>query len=526
MPPTIPSPLLQAFADGNGVVIIGSSSAFSDDLDSLAQPLAEAGKYPPAKTDRSFPAIAQYYQNMPGGEVATRVHLVNHLRAWLENEGATPSAFRRAIAGLPARRFVDFSYDDRLATALAEGKRLSTQVLRDHELPYVDRSRVMLLKPFGAAAQPDSLVLTEDDHFEFAGGRPLIMAQLQVWTATHTLLFLDVDPTLFHFRELHCKIMQGINPQHLRAYALVDDPVLEAAWTALGITSLVAPDPTQWITDLTTAIAALPPRPAEVLPGPGQMLRRRPYKFLDYYTAADADLFFGREQWVTDLTVRALAHPMTVLFGRSGVGKTSVLLAGVVPRLEARGCWVIYGRPGEDPLEALRAVAEAHLEKKDLEDLADVQDFATFLLQAGARLKKMPVVILDQAEECFTALSTGVRARWVTALAQALYTAPAGVHWMLSLREDFAAELHEWTRQIPTLFAQTVRLTPADFGCGAGSRSSPSGASGRGDGAWVGGSAHRRGDGGGSAGGLEPNRGGPGPIANRVRAAVPGARQR
>jgi hypothetical protein len=51
---------------------------------------------------------------------------------------------------------------------------------------------------------------------------------------------------------------------------------------------------------------------------------------------------------------RILAEPLVVLFGRSGVGKTSLLLAGVVPRLASRDCWPIYARPGEDPVTALR----------------------------------------------------------------------------------------------------------------------------------------------------------------------------
>jgi formylglycine-generating enzyme required for sulfatase activity len=53
-----------------------------------------------------------------------------------------------------------------------------------------------------------------------------------------------------------------------------------------------------------------------------------------------------------------------------------------------------------------------------------------------------------------------VRARWVAALAQALQEAPDALHWVLSLREDFAAELHEWSTQVPGLFDHTLRLQP------------------------------------------------------------------
>jgi hypothetical protein len=189
-------------------------------------------------------------------------------------------------------------------------------------------------------------------------------------------------------------------------------------------------------------------------------LGRRPYKFLDFYTAKDADLFFGREQQAEDLADRILAEPLVVLFGRSGVGKTSLLLAGIAPRLKRRDCWPIYARPGEDPVAALRTAAEADLSEADQAALGEIADLGAFIEAAGARRGRVPIVILDQAEECFTALAPPVRARWVAALAQALQEAPDALHWVLSLREDFAAELHEWSTQVPGLFDHTLRLQP------------------------------------------------------------------
>src|SRR5205807_10297192 len=43
--------------------------------------------------------------------------------------------------------------------------------------------------------------------------------------------------------------------------------------------------------------------------------------------------FFGRDQEVAELHLRLRSHPLLVLYGRSGLGKTSILNAGLIPRL-------------------------------------------------------------------------------------------------------------------------------------------------------------------------------------------------
>ena len=51
------------------------------------------------------------------------------------------------------------------------------------------------------------------------------------------------------------------------------------------------------------------------------------------YTEADADLFFGREAEVRLIVNTAKARRFGVLYGPSGVGKSSVLQAGVVRQI-------------------------------------------------------------------------------------------------------------------------------------------------------------------------------------------------
>jgi|GEM_PF-2539037 len=59
-----------------------------------------------------------------------------------------------------------------------------------------------------------------------------------------------------------------------------------------------------------------------------------PYKGLLPYTEHDRQYFFGRKRDQEIIASNLYAAPLTVLHGASGVGKTSVLMAGVVPRLK------------------------------------------------------------------------------------------------------------------------------------------------------------------------------------------------
>jgi|GEM_PF-6385473 len=83
---------------------------------------------------------------------------------------------------------------------------------------------------------------------------------------------------------------------------------------------------------------------------------QNPYKGLQSYEPKDAALFCGREQAVKDLRERCAQfseHPLQVVVGASGSGKSSLVKAGVVPHLSPKPLII---RPGLDPLASLAAV--------------------------------------------------------------------------------------------------------------------------------------------------------------------------
>src|SRR3982074_3877911 len=69
-----------------------------------------------------------------------------------------------------------------------------------------------------------------------------------------------------------------------------------------------------------------------------------PWLGLASFTEETRSFFFGRDEEVAELARRVQRKLLTVLFGQSGLGKTSILRAGLVPRLRAQGYCPVYVR--------------------------------------------------------------------------------------------------------------------------------------------------------------------------------------
>ena len=95
----------------------------------------------------------------------------------------------------------------------------------------------------------------------------------------------------------------------------------------------------------------------EVQPSPNiTALERNPYKGLRPFSEADSGDFFGRDDLIDTLEQRIRETPLLVVVGASGSGKSSVVRAGLVPRLRAaaRDTWEIVEMvPATRPFRSL-----------------------------------------------------------------------------------------------------------------------------------------------------------------------------
>jgi Novel STAND NTPase 1 len=201
-----------------------------------------------------------------------------------------------------------------------------------------------------------------------------------------------------------------------------------------------------------------------------------PYRGLRPYTEADAAFFFGREAEEEIIAANVLAARLTLLYGPSGVGKSSVLLAGVVNSLrersrenladeDAAGFAVVVVRSWGDPnplttiAAAARAEAAALLEREDLPDPPSGATFADVLdhwsVQVGGKL----LVLFDQFEEYFLyhdhERGPGT---FDTEFPQAVNRAELRANFLVSIRDDALARLDRFKGRIPNLFENRLQV--------------------------------------------------------------------
>jgi hypothetical protein len=131
-------------------------------------------------------------------------------------------------------------------------------------------------------------------------------------------------------------------------------------------------------------------------------LRDRPYKSLYPFEIEDEGIFFGRDRAVDGLHEKLLDDRLTVLHARSGAGKTSLLNAGLSPRLIRERRLPVYARAYEDPALAIkRAIAPPSLGPwPELLRKLTLHEFLGRACQHLGQTREL-VVLLDQFEEFF-----------------------------------------------------------------------------------------------------------------------------
>ncbi|QHF98130.1 histidine kinase [Streptomyces sp. NHF165] len=201
-----------------------------------------------------------------------------------------------------------------------------------------------------------------------------------------------------------------------------------------------------------------------------------PYRGLRTFTEADAQagLFVGREKEVVRLKEMVARQPLSIVTGPSGVGKSSLVAAGLTPALNADGWSVASFRPGPSPYEAVARVLlelERPAGKWTLEDL----DHRTALIRAegfwpvAARIAlasgRRIAVVGDQFEEVLS--SSEQQPREVIGFLQHLFpeqgtASNPDVRLICTLRSDFLPDLLELPSVGARIQDRQLNVSPLD----------------------------------------------------------------
>ncbi|MDJ0706254.1 MAG: CHAT domain-containing protein [Leptolyngbyaceae cyanobacterium MO_188.B28] len=177
-----------------------------------------------------------------------------------------------------------------------------------------------------------------------------------------------------------------------------------------------------------------------------------PYRSLEAFREEDAPFFYGRESVAEQLGLAVNRQPLVAVIGASGSGKSSVVFAGLIPRLRASwGVQIITFRPGPNPYEALatalapywypgvsyRRSVQLDLVSQLHQDAYGLCDIIVSIRQQSASQRF--VLVIDQFEEIFTGCSPTDRESFLDSLLTAIANAP-GFTLVFTLRADFLGQ--------------------------------------------------------------------------------------
>jgi WD40 repeat protein/type II secretory pathway pseudopilin PulG len=187
-----------------------------------------------------------------------------------------------------------------------------------------------------------------------------------------------------------------------------------------------------------------------------------PFKFLDSYDKSDAKRFFGRDRETAQLYNAVFASNLTLLYGGSGTGKTSLINCGLANKFYDTDWQPIFIRRGNNFNQSLDNALKKAMKNPTAEfDGEPIED----KIESVYRDSYRPVfLIFDQFEELFVLGKKEEAYAFYKTIRHILDSKYSKIKAkiIISIREEWMAYLHEFEREVPYLFENRVRVERMD----------------------------------------------------------------
>ncbi|HRI61534.1 MAG TPA: hypothetical protein PK228_17470, partial [Saprospiraceae bacterium] len=215
------------------------------------------------------------------------------------------------------------------------------------------------------------------------------------------------------------------------------------------------------------------------------------YPGIRSFERGDQGIFFGRDGEIAALFDAVKVKPLTVLFAKSGIGKTSLLNAGLIPLLEQDGFLPVNIRlqdTGLSPVDTVKKVLEPYLDQSKLKQFGHAPHSLWDYTRSCNFEGETPALIFDQFEEFFShdkkrrdeltlALADFVNERLPDPVRERFreypreqrteevleWFNPLKIKVVFAIRADRMSDLDELKYHIPTVLHDRFHLKPLSY---------------------------------------------------------------
>ncbi len=181
---------------------------------------------------------------------------------------------------------------------------------------------------------------------------------------------------------------------------------------------------------------------------------KSPFKFLDSYTRNDSDIFFGREKETEEIYSRLFYSNLMLIYGPSGTGKTSILQCGVANRFSENDWKPLFIRRKGNIIKSIGQELDKIAIHPVPESKGNVERVYSLYLDY-----LIPVyIIFDQFEELFIFGTQSEKEEFVDFVREVTKNSDYNTHIIISIREEYLANLSEFEDGIPDLFQNRIRV--------------------------------------------------------------------